>query len=238
MLTLEGVYTHCASADEIADEFVQTQVERFESTLAGLRAAGILVPFAHFANSAAALRGIIPRMSGSQAAVRTGYALYGLSPSSEVPVPSGFRPILTLKSRIARTFTLPAGEGISYGRTYRAERPTRCATLPIGYGDGISRQLSNKGWAVVNGVRCPIAGRVAMDLTVIEISQVPDTSEGDEVALISDGHDGAMTVDEVAELCGTIGYETVTALSARLPRVFLRGGTPVAVSDLRGLVEG
>jgi alanine racemase len=238
MLTLEGVYTHCASADEIADEFVQTQVERFESTLVELRAAGIPVPFAHFANSAAALRGIIPRMSGSQAAVRTGYALYGLSPSSEVPVPSGFRPILTLKSRIARTFTLPAGEGISYGRTYRAERPTRCATLPIGYGDGISRQLSNKGWAVVNGVRCPIAGRVAMDLTVIEISQVPDTSEGDEVALISDGHDGAMTVDEVAELCGTIGYETVTALSARLPRVFLRGGTPVAVSDLRGLVEG
>jgi alanine racemase len=76
-----------------------------------------------------------------------------------------------------------------------------------------------------------------MDLTVIEISQVPDTSEGDEVALISDGHDGAMTVDEVAELCGTIGYETVTALSARLPRVFLRGGTPVAVSDLRGLLE-
>ena len=238
LLTLEGVYTHCASADEIADDFVQMQVERFESTLAGLASAGIAVPYAHFANSAATLRGIIPHIPGSQSAVRTGYALYGLSPSSEVPVPSGFRPVLTLKSRIARTFTLPAGEGISYGRTYRAERPTRCATLPIGYGDGISRQLSNKGWALVRGARCPIAGRVAMDLTVIEIEHAPDAREGDEVTLISDGHDGAMTVDDAAELCGTIGYEIVTALSARLPRVFLRDGQPVAVSDLRGLVEG
>ena len=237
LLRLEGVYTHCASTDEIADDFVRTQVERFESTLAELRATGIAVPYAHFANSAAALRGIIPRIPGSQAAARTGYALYGLSPSSEVPVPNGFRPILTLKSRLARTFTLPAGEGVSYGRTYRVERPTRCATLPIGYGDGISRQLSNKGWVLVNGVCCPIAGRVAMDLTVIEIERATTASEGDEVTLIGNGRDDAMTVDQVAELCGTIGYETVTALSARLPRVFLRGGRPVAVSDLRGLVE-
>jgi alanine racemase len=169
--------------------------------------------------------------------VRTGYALYGLSPSVEVPVPSSFRPVLTLKSRIARIFTLPLGEGVSYGRTYRAERPTRCATLPLGYGDGISRHLSNTGWALVNGVRCPIAGRVAMDLTVIEVEHAPNAAEGDEVTLISDGSDGAMTVDEVAALCGTIGYETVTALSARLPRVYLRGGEPVAASDLRGLVE-
>jgi alanine racemase len=237
LVTLEGVYTHCASADEIGDDFVQTQAERFESTLVELRAAGIAVPYAHFANSAAALRGIIPRIPGAQPAVRTGYALYGLSPSSEVPVPDGFRPVLTLKSRIARTFTLATGEGISYGRTYRAERPTRCATLPIGYGDGISRQLSNKGWVLVNGARCPIAGRVAMDLTVIEIEQAPNAVEGDEAILISDGHDGAMTVDEMAALCGTIGYETVTALSARLPRVFRRVGRPIAVSDLRGLLE-
>ncbi len=237
LLTLEGVYTHCAGADEIADEFVQTQRERFESTLAEFQAAGIEVPYAHFANSAAALRGIIPPVPGSQAAVRTGYALYGLSPSAEVPVPSSFRPVLTLKSRIARIFTLPVGEGVSYGRTYRAERPTRCATLPLGYGDGISRHLSNTGWALVNGVRCPIAGRVAMDLTVIEVEHAPNAAEGDEVTLISDGSDGAMTVDEVAALCGTIGYETVTALSARLPRVYLRGGEPVAASDLRGLVE-
>src|SRR6185312_13799654 len=148
-----------------------------------------------------------------------------------------FQPVLTLKSRIARLFTLPAGEGVSYGRTYMAQRPTRCATLPIGYGDGLSRQLSNRGWALVNGARCPIAGRVAMDQTVIEVEAAPNVGEAGEVTLIGDGRDGAMTVDEVANLCHTIGYEVVTMLSARLSRVFLRAGKPVAVSDLRGLVE-
>jgi len=236
-LRLDGIYSHFASADELDDRFIEVQVERFESTVRELRAAGIAIPFVHLANSAGGLRGVIPRFAGSTSVVRSGYALYGLSPSPEVPVPDGFRSMLTLKSRIARTFTLPAGEGVSYGRTYRADRPTRCATLPIGYGDGLSRQLSNQGWAVVNGVRCPIAGRVAMDQTVIEIEQAPHAAEGDEVTLIGDGTDGAMTVDDVAALCGTIGYEVVTALSARLPRIFLRDGQPVAVSDLRGLVE-
>jgi alanine racemase len=236
-LRLEGIYTHCASADEPEDRFVDVQVERFEATVRELRAAGIAIPYVHLANSAAALRGIIPRAAGSTAAVRTGYALYGLSPSAEVPVPEDFRPVLTLKSRIARTFTLPAGEGVSYGRTYMAQRPTRCATLPIGYGDGLSRQLSNQGWALVHGARCPILGRVAMDQAVISIEEAPDAAEGDEVTLIGDGRDAAMTVDDVAALCGTIGYEVVTALSARLPRVFLRDGRSVAVSDLRGLVE-
>ena len=237
-LRLEGLYSHCASADELEDRFVDVQVERFAATIRELHAAGIVIPYVHLANSAAALRGIIPHAAGATAAVRTGYALYGLSPSVEVPVPGDFRPVLTLKSRIARLFILPAGEGVSYGRSFRADRPTRCATLPIGYGDGLSRQLSNTGWALVHGVRCSIVGRVAMDQTVICVEQVPNAAEGDEVTLIGDGNVGAMTVDDVAALCNTIGYEIVTALSARLPRVFLRHGQPVAVSDLRGLVEG
>ena len=236
-LKLEGLYSHYASADELEDRFIDVQVARFEETVQELRDAGIAIPYAHLANSAAALRGVIPRAAGSTPVVRAGYALYGLSPSDEVPVPGEFRPVLALKSRIARRFTLPAGEGVSYGRTYLAERPTHCATLPVGYGDGLSRQLSSKGWALVQGVRCPILGRVAMDQTVISVEQVPNTAEGDEVLLIGDGRDAAMTVDDVAALCGTIGYEVVTALSARLPRVFLRLGQPVAVSDLLGLVE-
>ena len=236
-ISLEGLYSHYASADELEDSFTDTQAERFVATVAELRAAGINLPFVHLANSAAALRGVIPRVAGSTPIARAGYALYGLSPSAEVPVPSDFQPVLTLKSRIARLFTLPAGEGVSYGRTYMAQRPTRCATLPIGYGDGLSRQLSNRGWALVNGARCPIAGRVAMDQTVIEVEAAPNVAEAGEVTLIGDGRDGAMTVDEVATFCHTIGYEVVTMLSARLPRVFLRAGKPVAVSDLRGLVE-
>jgi alanine racemase len=236
-LRLDGIYSHFASADEIEDRFVATQIERFEQTARELRGAGIALPFVHLANSAAALRGIIPHIEDSTPVVRSGYALYGLSPSAEVPVPNDFRPVLTLKSRIARQFTLPAGEGVSYGRTFMASRSTRCATLPIGYGDGLSRQLSNQGWALVHGARCPIVGRVAMDQTVISVEQAPSAAEGDEVTLIGDGHDGAMTVDIAAALGNTIGYEIVTALSARLPRVYLRDGHPVAVSDLRGLME-
>ncbi|HEX3721721.1 MAG TPA: alanine racemase, partial [Nitrolancea sp.] len=236
-LRLDGVYSHLASADEVEDRFIETQVERFAQTVRELRETGIALPFVHLANSAAALRGVIPKIEGSTPVVRSGYALYGLSPSKEVPVPAGFRPLLTLKSRIARQFTLPAGEGVSYGRTFMAARATRCATLPIGYGDGLSRQLSNQGWALVHGARCPIVGRVAMDQTVISVEQAPNVAEGDEVTLIGVGHDGAMTVDIAAALCNTIGYEIVTALSARLPRVYLRDGQPVAVSDLLGLVE-
>ncbi len=236
-LKFEGIYTHFASADEIDDGFIDVQVGRFEETWRELRLAGIDPPFTHAANSAAALRRVIPHLGDeATSVVRAGYALYGLSPSIEVPVTDEFQPILTLKSRIARVFTLPAGEGVSYGRTFMAERPTRCATLPVGYGDGLFRLLSNKGWALLNGVRCPIRGRVAMDQTVIEVEQAPNAAVGDEVILIGEAA-GAMNVDIIAELCGTIGYEVVTALSERLPRIYVRYGRPVAVSDLLGFVE-
>lgn len=236
-LELEGLYTHLASADEVDDGFLDVQLGRFEETWRELRLAGVHLPFIHVANSAAALRKVIPRGSGeAQPIVRAGYALYGLSPSAEVPVTAAFQPVLTLKSRVARVFTLPPGEGVSYGRTFMAERPIRCATLPAGYGDGLFRALSNQGWALVNGVRCPIRGRVAMDQTVIDVEAAPDVSVGDEAILIGEA-EGAMTVDIIAELCDTIGYEIVTALAERLPRVYLRHGRPAAVSDLLGLIE-
>ena len=236
-LELEGIYTHFASADELEDGFLDVQLGRFEETWRELRRAGVRLPFVHAANSAAALRRVIPHIDDhSRPIVRAGYALYGLSPSTEVPVSDEFRPILTLKSRVARVFTLPAGEGISYNRTFITDRPVRCATLPVGYGDGIFRLLSNRGWALLKGVRCPIRGRVAMDQTVIEVEDVPNVAAGDEVTLIGE-EEGAMSVDITADICDTIGYEIVTALSERLPRIFLRDGEPAAVSDLLGLVE-
>ncbi|MGA7670688.1 MAG: alanine racemase, partial [Nitrolancea sp.] len=236
-IALDGIYTHFASADELEDGFLDVQLGRFEETWRELRLAGVRLPFVHAANSAAALRRVIPHIDDhSRPIVRAGYALYGLSPSTEVPVGEGFQPTLTLKSRIARVFTLPTGEGVSYNRTFMTDRPVRCATLPLGYGDGIFRLLSNRGWVLVKGVRCPIRGRIAMDQTVIEVQDVPDVAIGDEVTLIGE-EEGTMTVDIIANLCGTIGYEIVTALSERLPRVFLREGRPSAVSDLLGLVE-
>ncbi|HET7034315.1 MAG TPA: alanine racemase [Thermomicrobiaceae bacterium] len=234
-LVLAGLFTHFATADEPGG-FMAEQIRRFESARAALAAAGIAPPLLHYANSAATLRGALPAAGAGQTAiVRCGYALYGLSPSAEVPVPPDFRPVLSLHSRLARVFTLPAGEGVSYGLSFVAERPLRCATLPLGYGDGLPRALSNRGWALVNGAACPIRGRVCMDQLVIEVEDAGEVREGD-AAIIYGAEPGAMTVDDAAALCGGIGYEIVTALSARLPRVSLRHGQPAAVSDLLGLV--
>jgi alanine racemase len=234
----EGIYTHFATADEADDRFLRQQIERFEAVWRDLERASLTPPYVHFSNSAATIRGAFPSGGeGTTIVARAGYALYGLPPSAEVPVSDEFRPVLTLKSRLARVFTLPEGEAISYGRSFVAARPIRCATLPIGYGDGLPRHLSNRGWASVRGARCPIRGRVAMDQTVIEVEGAPDAAEGDEATIYGDGRDESMTVTQAGDLCGTIGYEIVTTLSARLPRIFLQGDRPVAVSDLLGLEE-
>ncbi|MBX6342344.1 MAG: alanine racemase, partial [Thermomicrobiaceae bacterium] len=238
---LEGLYTHFATADEADTTFLDEQLRRFGAVRRALREAGIDPPLVHAANSPAALRGraaALGRDLDDAPVVRAGLALYGLAPSPAVPLPVGFRPALRLETRVGRVFTLAPGEGVSYGLTYVAERPVRCATLPVGYGDGLPRQLSSQGWVVVRGVRCPILGRVCMDQTVVDVSAAGEVAEGDAAVVLGDGRDGAMTPDEVARLCGTINYEVVTALAARVPRVYLRGGRPVAVSDLLGTVEG
>lgn len=238
-LRLEGLFTHFATADEADDRFLREQLRRFEAARRVLADAGLAPLLVHLANSAAVLRGVTgDGLAAGLTAVRVGLILYGLSPSADVPAPEGFRPVMTLKTRLARVFTLAAGEGVSYGRTYIADRPVRCATLPVGYGDGLSRHLSNRGWAVVRGAVCPIRGRVCMDQTVVEVEAASGAVEGDEAILLGAGHDGAMTAERAAALGGTINYEVVTAISARVPRIYLRGGRPVAVSDLLGLIEG
>jgi alanine racemase len=236
-LTFDGFFSHFATADEEDDEFTREQVERFQVAWTALMAAGLEPRYVHLANSAGTLRGAFPVVEGKRALARVGLALHGLSPSSAVAVSNDFRPVMTFKSRIARVFTLPEGAGVSYGLTYRSPSAVRCATLPVGYADGFSRHLSNKGWALVRGVPCPIRGRVCMDQSVIEVEGAGDVSEGDEVILIGDGSDGAMTADQVAEICGTINYEVIASLSTRVPRIYVQDGRPVAVSDLRGLVE-
>lgn len=244
-LVLEGLFTHFATADEADDGFLRTQAERFAATQRTLAALGIRPPLLHMANSAALLRGVVdpddvaaPGIEGATLVARAGLILYGLSPSAEIPAPDELRPVLSLRTRLARVFDLAAGEGISYGLTYRAPRPTRCATLPIGYGDGLPRGLSNRGWALVRGAVCPIRGRVCMDQTVIEVADAPDAAEGDEAILLGDGRDPqarAMTAEVAAGLLGTINYEVVTAIAARVPRLYLRAGRPVALEDLFGL---
>ncbi|MDI3339688.1 MAG: alanine racemase [Sphaerobacter sp.] len=235
---LEGVFTHFATADEPDEGFLREQARRFAAVVHDLAAAGITPPLVHMANSAAILRGVVEVPApGATLAVRPGLILYGLNPCPDRALPAAVRPVLRLVTRLGRVFTVPAGDGISYGRTYVAPRPIRCATLPIGYADGLARALSNQGWAVVDGAVCPIRGSVCMDQTVIEVEAAPRAAEGDPALLLSDGRDGAMTADQVAHLTGTISYEVVSRLAARVPRVYLRAGRPVAVLDLFGLTE-
>lgn len=237
-LFLEGAFTHFAAADAGDDQSLRLQATRFGEAMEAFAAAGITLPVTHMANSAAILRGVVAGpATGSQLLARAGLALYGLAPSACVPLPDDIRPVMTLKTRLGHIATVPAGEGISYGHTYVPDHPIRCATLPIGYGDGFSRGLSNRGWGLVRGTVCPIRGRVCMDQTVIEIEGVPEATIGDEVVLLGDGRDGAMTADLAAEMLGTINYEVVTALALRVPRIYLRGGEPVAIRDIFGLIE-
>ncbi len=237
-LALEGLFTHFATADMADDRFLREQVRRFTAVRQELAHAGIDPPLVHLANSPATLRRVPHwpnlRLPGEISLVRTGLAMYGLSPSAEVPVSHDFQPVMTLKTRLARVFTIAPGEGVSYGLTFVASETARCATLPLGYGDGLARRLSNRGWAVIHGTPCPIRGRVSMDQTVVEIGAL-DAAEGDEAIIIGNGQDGAMTASQAAALYGTINYEVVTAIPERVPRVYLRSGRPVAVLDLIGL---
>jgi alanine racemase len=237
-IDITGLFTHFATADEPNSAFLDEQRRRFESVREALRAEGLEPPHVHITNSAACLRGVAPEPATTGTRIfRAGIALYGLPPSADVPTPSGFRRVMTLKTRLGRVFTLHPGEGVSYGLTFVAEKPVRCGTVPIGYGDGLNRLLSNHGWMSVGDKRCPILGRVCMDQTVIDISSVPDATEGDEVIVFGDGSGESMTADDAAAIIGTINYEVVTAILPRVPRVYLRDGIPAAVADLEGLIE-
>ena len=216
-LRLDGLYTHFATADEAERTFFTEQRARFAAIVMALRARGIDPPHLHEDNSAAALSAPGPGCD----LIRPGVALYGLSPSAEVPAPPALRPVLTLRTRVARVMTLAPGDGVSYGRTFVADRPTRAALVPLGYADGYRRALSGRGAMLLGGRRAPILGRVCMDQTVIAVPDGVEARPGDEVVAI--GAQGAerITMEEVAALAGTIAYEIATGIAVRVPRDYL-----------------
>lgn len=201
-----GLFTHlsCAESDRA---FTRRQLAAFKGVVSTLSRAGLRPPLVHAANSAALLRHPESRFD----LVRPGLAAYGLM--------DGFEPVLTLKSKVVFLKTVPKGATVSYGATWRAKRVSRVATLPIGYGDGYSRALSNRGEVLIAGRRCPIIGRVTMDQTMVDATRVPEARVGDDVVLIGRQGKQLIHATELARLCGTITYETATALSARVPRV-------------------
>jgi alanine racemase len=223
-IEVEGLFTHFASVDEGDKAYTRAQFDAFMEMAERVR----WIPTRHVANTATLMD--MPALSLDM--VRTGIGMYGCYPSSEVSRAVTLRPVLSLRSRVARLKKLSPGETVSYGRTWRAGRPSVIALVACGYGDGLRRALSNRGSVLVRGRRVPIVGRVAMDMCVADVTEVPEVQLGDEVVLIGRQGDEEIPVEELAELCDTINYEILCGVTARVPRVYRRAGQVVAVESL------
>ena len=213
-LEIEGLFTHFSVADSDPD-YTRWQLARFSEVLEEVHHAGFTIRYIHAANSAALLT--LPEARFNL--VRAGIALYGLAPSPQTPLPEGFRPALAFKTQIAQVKTLPPGSYVSYGNTYQTRGYERIAVIPVGYADGFRRAPRHWGEVLVKGQRAPIVGRVCMDQTMINATHIPHVRQGDEVVLIGRQGEEEITVDEVAERLGTINYEVVSEILARVPRV-------------------
>jgi alanine racemase len=230
-VVLEGISTHFANIEDTTDHrFAEEQLVRFEAAVERLRAAGFRVPIRHTACSAAAL--VFPETRFEM--VRLGIAQYGLWPSKETLLsyrsrsdgtvdaddPRGaLHPVLTWKTRVTQVKDVPAGAYVGYGCTYQTTRPTRIAVLPIGYADGYDRRLSGQAHVLVGGRRAPVRGRVCMNLTMVDVTDVPAVALEDEVVLLGRQGEQEIRAEQLAGWIGTIHYEVVARISASIPRL-------------------
>ena len=218
-LETEGIFTHFAASDSADTSYAERQLSLFLEVLAALRAAGLEFALRHAANSAA----VIALPASHLDLVRPGIALYGLKPSDEVDLAAvSLKPAMALKTRIIHLKPVPAGTCISYGMTYRTPSPTVIATVPAGYADGFRRLFSSRGEMLVGGRRVPVVGRVCMDLTMLDVGSVPGVRVEDEVVVFGRQGGASISADDLARALGTINYEIVCDLTARVPRVYLK----------------
>ncbi len=216
-IVVDGVFTHFSCADS-DDDYTAWQIQRFGQLIGELETRGVRPRHIHASNSAA----ILKHKSAGFDMVRPGILLYGLCPSPALADDAAdFRPAMTIKSTIVEIKTIAAGEKVSYGGTFRADRQTRIATIPAGYADGFSRKLSNRGRVLINGYYAPVAGNVCMDFMMIDVTDVPGVRIGDDVVLV--GRQGAceISIDEIAAIMDTINYEAVSLIGKRVHRVFV-----------------
>ncbi len=217
-LEIEGIYTHFASADDADKASARRQLCLFTGLLDALDRARIRIPIRHAANSAA----IIDLPDTHLDMVRAGISLYGLAPSADVDTAAvGLKPAMALKARIVHLKKVPARFAVSYGSTYHTAAPTIIATVPVGYADGYSRGLSNRGRMLVRGKSAPIAGRVCMDQTMLDVGHIEGVQVGDEVVAFGTQAGAELPADELASMLGTINYEIVSAIMDRVPRVYV-----------------
>jgi alanine racemase len=219
-LEVEGIYSHfsCADSDE---SYSSMQLRRFEKILHQSTVEGIRPPVAHFCNSA----GILTMKAATFEGVRPGLLLYGCSPIEGVPI-VGLRPAMSMKSRLIAFKQVPAGYGISYGRSYLTYKPTTVGILPVGYRDGYSRMLSNKASVLIRGKRAPVIGRVTMDQIMIDLSDVQGVTVGDEAVLMGEAGNQRITAGDLGSLAQTISYEILSTVGRLVHRVYLDASKP------------
>lgn len=227
-ICLEGIFTHFAKSDETDKTFTKKQMEKYDWMVKRLEEEGISFQYQHCSNSA----GIIDVPEANKDMVRAGIAIYGLYPSPDVDKSRvHLKPALELKSHVAFVKTIHAGTPVSYGGTYVAKQDTIVATIPVGYGDGYPRSLSNKGYVLINGKKAPIIGRVCMDQFMVDVTEIEDVKFGDEVVLIGKSKDTYLAVEDLSELSGRFNYEFVCDLGKRIPRVYVQNGVVVEQVD-------
>ncbi len=219
-LRLDGLMTHLAAADDPhREDFTRSQLDRFARAASVFRERGFTPTYLHLANSAAAFA--LPESRGNM--VRPGATLYGFVRDvlpANIPAPP-LRPVMSVRSRIMLLKRVDKGERLGYDCTYETTRESLIATLPIGYDDGYSRALSNRGRVIVRGEFAPVVGRVSMDLTLIDVTDVAGVSLDDQVTLLGKEGELAISAEEIAQLAGTISYEIACGISNRVPRVYL-----------------
>ncbi len=223
-VTVEGAYTHFADIEDTTEHrFAQQQFERFNRRLKALDAAGLRLSLPHTACSAATI--LFPHTHFDL--VRVGIALYGLWPSKETRVSAqsmgrnalDLRPVMAVKTTIAQIKSIPKGAYVGYGRTFRTTRQTRLAVLPVGYADGYDRRLSNVAHVLIRQARAPIRGRICMNLTMVDVTDIPRAAPGDEVVLLGQQGEERLRAEDLAEQMGTINYEVVTRIAPTAPRL-------------------
>lgn len=205
--TLDGLYSHLSSVTS-DPAYTEQQIGFFRDTLTNIQLKNIPIPHVHLAASTA----LLARPDVHFTLVRPGHSIYGLE--------EGYEPILSLKTKVVYVKDVPAGFSVSYNRSFVATRPTKVATLPLGYGDGYMRVLSNKAEVLIHGKRCRVLGNITMDMLMVDITHVQDVIVGDEVMIVGRQGDEEITLAQLADLAGTIDYELCTQLNARVPRVY------------------
>ena len=215
-LKAEGLMTHLADSDNADQAYTTAQLERFRAVIRYTQAEKLSLPLIHAANSGAILGHLESRFT----AVRPGIMLYGYHTATHLNPAPELQPVLSLTTKVAQVRKLTPGESTSYSRTYVVQRPSRIAVLPMGYADGYSRLLSNKGAVLINGKRAPVVGRVCMDMTMADVTDVPGVSAGTEVTVIGKQEDQQITASDLAAWQGTISYEVLCKIGSRVTRVY------------------